>query len=104
MLLKRRLSFCPWDMAAPVITGDEDSIMRIRETNPACPKCGARTGIPILYGYPSPGMIEEDAAGKIELGGCIRTFDDPEWSCRACHHRWRYPCLVQTQPAFTGRT
>jgi hypothetical protein len=39
-------------------------------------------------------MIEDDDAGKIELGGCICTFEDPEWSCRACRHRWRYPCVV----------
>ena len=39
-------------------------------------------------------MIEDDEAGKIELGGCICTFEDPEWSCTACRHRWCYPCLV----------
>jgi hypothetical protein len=78
--------------------------MRKTETDPTCPKCNARAGIPILYGYPSPGMLEKSEAGKIELGGCIVTFDQPEWSCRACHHRWRYPYLVQAQPASTERT
>jgi hypothetical protein len=81
-------------MTAAVITGDEDRTMQKTETNPTCPNCGASAGIPILYGYPSPGMIEDDDAGKIELGGCICTFEDPEWSCRACRHRWRYPCVV----------
>ena len=68
--------------------------MRNTEPNPTCPKCGARTGIPIVYGYPDPRQLEASTTEKIKLGGCICFFDQPEWSCRACHHRWRYPCLV----------
>ena len=68
--------------------------MRQTETNPACPNCGARAGIPILYGYPAPDQLERSEAGEIVLGGCICFFDQPEWSCRACRHRWRYPCVV----------
>ena len=69
-----------------------------------CPACGAHAGIPIVYGYPDPDQQERSAAGKIELGGCICSFDQPEWSCRACNHRWRYPCLVKVQPVSKRRT
>jgi hypothetical protein len=70
--------------------------MRNTETNPICPECGARAGIPIAYGYPSGNMLEKSEAGEIVLGGCVITFDQPNWSCSACHHRWRYPCLVNS--------
>ena len=81
-------------MAAAVITGGEDSIMRIKVSNPTCPNCGTHASIPIVYGYPDPKQMEASMAGKIELGGCICFFDQPEWACRDCHHRWHYPCLV----------
>ena len=81
-------------MAATVITGAEDRSMQVRETHPTCPNCGAHTSIPIAYGYPDPKQLDASMAGKIELGGCVVTFDQPEWSCTACHHHWRYPCLV----------
>ena len=52
--------------------------------------------------------IKSDAVkSKYKVGKGIipngSTFDEPRWSCRACHHRWRYPCLVKTQPASKGR-
>jgi hypothetical protein len=68
--------------------------MRNTQINPTCPKCGAHGGIPIVYGYPDPDQQDRSAAGEIVLGGCLCYFEDPDWSCRACHHRWRYPCLV----------
>jgi hypothetical protein len=77
--------------------------MRKTENNSICPKCGAHGGTPIVYGYPDPDQLERSNAGEIELGGCVCFFDQPEWSCTACHHRWRYPCLVQSQPAPIGR-
>ena len=81
-------------MAAAVITGDEDRTMQDIDTKTTCPNCRAHAGIPIVYGYPAPDQLERSEAGKIELGGCICTFEDPEWSCTACRHRWCYPCLV----------
>ena len=69
-----------------------------------CPRCGANTVVPIVYGYPDPDQQERSEAGKIELGSCVCFFDQPEWSCTACRHRWRYPCLVQTQSTTAGWT
>jgi hypothetical protein len=82
--------------------GAEDEIMSERSLQ-RCPKCGAYAGIPILYGYPSSETLEAAEKGEIKLGGCIVTFDQPNWSCRSCHHRWRYPCLVNAQPTSPGR-
>ena len=59
------------------------------ETTSPCPKCNARDSIPIAYGYPGPEMMEASRAGKIELGGCIVFPNQPNRSCRVCHHRWR---------------
>ena len=51
----------------------------------ACPSCGAMvTPIPILYGMPVPSAFEDAEAGKIQLGGCVVTGEDPEWACPRC--------------------
>lgn len=53
-----------------------------------CPKCAARTGVPILYGMPSPEMFERLERGEIVAGGCVIEKDAPEWACQACGFRW----------------
>jgi len=35
--------------------------------------------VPIVYGLPSPEMMEEAERGEARLGGCFITGDDPEW-------------------------
>ena len=55
-----------------------------------CPECGSNDVIPIQYGIPGPEMFKEWEAGKIELGGCVITGDDPNWYCKKCGHRWKY--------------
>lgn len=52
-----------------------------------CPRCGARA-LPITYGLPGPAMMDDYAAGRIELGGCVLTDDDPAWACPACGLRF----------------
>jgi len=54
--------------------------------------------IPIVYGMPGRGLIEQTERGEIELGGCVvsQVFDpergfisgDPELSCPACEERF----------------
>ena len=39
--------------------------------------------IPIVYGYPSGSMFRDAARGKIVLGGCVITGNDPKWTCSA---------------------
>ena len=56
---------------------------------PPCPRCDARTSVPIAYGYPSQKGFDAARRGEIELGGCIAQDNNPRWHCRSCGHRWR---------------
>jgi ribosomal protein L37AE/L43A len=51
-----------------------------------CPKCGSHRIARILYGYPACSeKLEADMkSGRIALGGCCITFDDPAWKCIEC--------------------
>jgi len=55
---------------------------------PKCPSCGSGVVVTIVFGYPSPELIEEMQQGKIALGGCCVPEDEPEWECTDCEHRW----------------
>ena len=55
---------------------------------PACPQCGSAEVVPIIYGFPGPELAEESERGKVELGGCVVSDDDPRWCCKRCDHRW----------------
>lgn len=50
-----------------------------------CPVCGSKRIVKILYGYPSWEVKEDVEAGRIALGGCVITGDDPYWKCVDCH-------------------
>lgn len=61
-----------------------------------CPKCGAAEVVPIVYGTESPSgkTIADIYAGRVAVGGCIVTDDDPKWRCFACEaeiHRADHP-------------
>jgi len=51
-----------------------------------CPVCRSSKIARIRYGMPvfSPKLEKQINAGKIILGGCCITNDDPEWKCLAC--------------------
>ena len=48
-----------------------------------CPLCGGAL-IPIVYGYPGPGLMDEADAGRVRLGGCVVMGNDPAWECTVC--------------------
>ncbi|MEX1336714.1 MAG: hypothetical protein AB1Z66_15585 [Candidatus Limnocylindrales bacterium] len=51
-----------------------------------CPNCAELVvPLPIVYGYPSPELFEEAAAGRVRIGGCVISGDDPEYECPMCH-------------------
>lgn len=60
-----------------------------RRSRPTCPECGSADVVPIVYGLPSPELIEEAKRGEVSLGGCCLTGNDPQWFCKACEHEWR---------------
>lgn len=54
-----------------------------------CPRCHARAGVPILYGFPMEDAIEAAERGEIVLGGdVIDPGQQPNHACTKCGHRW----------------
>lgn len=53
----------------------------------ACPGCGSADLARIMYGLPmeSAALYKAVERGKVVLGGCCVTGDDPEWHCNSCH-------------------
>ena len=51
-----------------------------------CPKCGCAKIASIQYGMPafSPALRMDLDEGKIVLGGCCVSNDDPAWQCVEC--------------------
>lgn len=51
-----------------------------------CPACGSRLVASILYGMRgyTPDLEADLEAGRIVLGGCCITADDPKWQCTQC--------------------
>lgn len=49
-----------------------------------CPHCGSNTVVSIVYGEPSCDLWQDAEEGKIILGGCCITENDPTWGCTTC--------------------
>lgn len=60
------------------------------EKKPNCPKCNSKNIAWILWGLPADmkSLKKELDQGKIVLGGCLVSNNDPKWECNDCHHRW----------------
>ena len=57
-----------------------------------CPKCGHAPVGEILWGLPHMDSKLEELmdAGKIIIGGCCLSGDDPTWECSQCHQQiWK---------------
>ena len=61
-------------------------MIRVKRKPRKCPQCGSAKIANILYGLPifSPELEKELKDGKIELGGCCISDDDPIWKCTEC--------------------
>ena len=57
-------------------------------TEISCPTCETPNPIEILYGLPSPEMVDAEAMGTISLGGSATQGDDPAYQCRQCGERF----------------
>ena len=53
-----------------------------------CPSCNSEQVVPIVYGFPSPKLIEEADKGRVVLGGCVVDANNPKWKCKACKRKW----------------
>jgi len=58
-----------------------------------CPHCGSNRIANILYGYPvfSDELEADRAAGRVTLGGCYVSDDDPVWQCADCRTKIHQP-------------
>jgi hypothetical protein len=54
----------------------------------ACPECGSKNVVPIVYGYPSAELGQKEKEGKIRLGGCCITPTAPKYACNECNYAW----------------
>lgn len=55
---------------------------------PACPTCGSRDRVPIIYGLPTSQTTERADRGQVALGGCLFGENSPRWKCQACGTEW----------------
>lgn len=53
-----------------------------------CPSCGSSKVLPIVYGLPSLDLMRDVERGRVALGGCCISDNDPEWRCADCGHEW----------------
>lgn len=60
-----------------------------------CPSCGSKKIAKILYGLPafSEKLQKDMDEGKIVLGGCCITDEDPTWQCVECETQIHEECL-----------
>jgi hypothetical protein len=58
----------------------------LRDELKACPRCGNRVLTEILFGLPNGTALlrEQTERGRVALGGCIVTHDDPTRCCSNC--------------------
>lgn len=50
-----------------------------------CPLCGDTGMAPIVYGYPTPELIELARQDIVALGGCLVSPDSPTHYCYSCN-------------------
>ena len=51
-----------------------------------CPNCNSLNTCRIIYGLPDDKLEGEENAGRIYLGGCEVSFDDPDRHCNDCEN------------------
>jgi hypothetical protein len=62
---------------------------QVKATRAACPDCGAKHPVPIIWGLPSGELATPREQGLIELGGCMPLLaPEPDWRCRTCGFIW----------------
>ena len=55
-----------------------------------CPKCKSKNVIPIMYGHPTPEVVEDAEKGNLKLGGCDELIGggQPDRFCKDCAYEW----------------
>ncbi len=65
---------------------DGSMIVHNKDAKFVCPHCGSKNTVPIMYGLPvfSPQMEKKLNEGRLQLGGCCLTGNDPDRYCNNC--------------------
>lgn len=66
-----------------------------------CPKCGSRSVVEILYGFPTEVQQEAASRGALALGGCMFELGGPSFHCKQCGHSW--PQNERDEESGTGK-
>jgi hypothetical protein len=53
-----------------------------------CPACGREDSVPMVYGLPSPDLMDLAERGLAVLGGCALPDDGNDVVCRSCGLEW----------------
>lgn len=53
----------------------------------ACPQCGEKSLIPLVYGQPRWDIFREQEKGKCMFGGCMLKHNSKRWVCTSCGMR-----------------
>jgi len=68
---------------------------RRRSKRPKCPYCRLDYQVvPIVYGLPEPGLLEQSQRGEVALGGCCAGPEQHEWYCKGCMQSFNAPGLA----------
>jgi len=54
----------------------------------ACPACGSEASSPLVFGLPSPELMDEAEQGLVSLGGCMMPAAPADFVCRSCGLEW----------------
>lgn len=54
-----------------------------------CPVCHKKSGVRIIYGYPTEELVEQAEREDVILGGCIQLDGAPNRQCVNCGIQWK---------------
>jgi hypothetical protein len=60
----------------------------VSSSNTRCPSCGSSSVLRLIYGLPDEELRREAEDGKVALGGCSVSDNDPAWVCNECEWTW----------------
>jgi len=105
------LDFCRWQLKAPVAfvlaggyAGGEEGEQKLTDLHRSTVEAAAAAfsaaeplrfltcwhcqqpveRVKIVYGYPGWELGQAEERGEVALGGCVVSYDDPEWACPNC--------------------
>ena len=54
-----------------------------------CPECKQKSGVNIIYGYPTDEATQQAERNEVALGGCMQEIGAPDRQCLSCGHQWQ---------------